>query len=269
MRHNMIWRLCVLVLAMGGTSAASIGEAASHSEQVHPQLLPGDRILIGTVVEVRSDQARIDTGEELPRFVPIEVREAKGLPDLKIGDGVEITVNDQNLLVDVHLIGEASHHRVVEGQLIQSLVTRPDRAVLRTTGGKEESHAIRPVARSKMASVPVGVDAVFLIDESDRIVDVTFGDMAAVSQAAKLWAKTTPLKGNFNRVIGTILTPLQNNRIAIRTEDGEEQPYDVRPLAQLKVVRLSYGDAVILLVDNEGKVTGVAIPPRSSDSDRG
>jgi hypothetical protein len=73
-------------------------------------------MLIGTVVEVRSDQARIDTGEELPRFVPIEVREAKGLPDLKIGDGVEITVNDQNLLVDVHLIGDPSHHRVVEGQ---------------------------------------------------------------------------------------------------------------------------------------------------------
>ena len=188
---------------------------------------------------------------------------------MKIGDGVEITVNDQNLLVDVHLIGEASQHRVVEGQLIQSLVTRPDRAVLRTTGGKEESHAIRPVARSKMASVPVGVDAVFLIDESDRIVDVTFGDMAAVSRAAKLWAKTTPLKGNFDRVIGTILMPLQNNRIAIRTEDGEEQPYEVRPLAQLRVVRLSYGDAVILLVDNEGKVTGVAIPPRSSDGDRG
>lgn len=269
MRHNMIWRLSVLVLAMGGTSAVSIGEAASHSEQVHPQLLPGDRILMGTVVEVRSGQARIDTGEELPRFVPIEVREAKGLPDLKTGDGVEITVNDQNLLVDVHLIGEASHHRVVEGQLIQSLVTRPDRAVLRTTGGKEESHAIRPTARSKMASVPVGVDAVFLIDESDRIVDVTFGDMAAVSQAANVWAKTTPLKGNFDRVIGTILTPLQNSRIEIRTEDGEEQPYEVRPLAQLRVVRLSYGDAVILLVDNEGKVTGVAIPPRSSDSDRG
>jgi hypothetical protein len=44
-RHNLIWRLSV---AMGGTSAAS------HSEQVHPQLLPGDRMLIGTVVEVRS-----------------------------------------------------------------------------------------------------------------------------------------------------------------------------------------------------------------------
>jgi len=269
MRHKMIWQLALVVLVIGGFSAASAGEAASGPEQGHPQLLPGDRILIGTVVEVRSGQARIDTGEEQPRFVPTGVREAKGLPDLKTGDGVEITVNDQNLLVDVHLTGEESHHRVVEGQLIQPLVTRHDRAVLRTTGGKEESYSIRPVARGKMTSVPVGVVAVFLIDESDRIVDVTFGDMAAVRRAAELWEKTTPLKGNFDRVIGTILTPLQNNRIAIRTDDGEEQPYEVRSLAQLRLVKLSYGDAVILLVDDEGKVTGVAIPPRSNEGDRG
>jgi translation initiation factor IF-1 len=190
------------------------------------------------------------------------------LPDLKIGDGVEITVNDQNLLVDVHLIGEISHHRVVEGLLVQSLVTGHDRAVLRSTQGKEESHAIRPVARSKMASVPVGVVAVFLIDESDRIVDVTFGNMEAVHRAAELWNKKTPLKGNFDRIMGTILKPLENDRIAIRTEEGEEQPYEVRSLAQLRLVKLSYGDAVILLVDDEGKVTDVAVPPRSSESDR-
>jgi hypothetical protein len=196
------------------------------------------------------------------------VREAKGLPDLKKGDGVEITVNDQNLLVDVHLIGEASSHRVVEGQLVQSLVTGHDRAVLRTTRGKEESHSIRPVARSKMASVPVGVDAVFLVDESDRIVDVTFGSMEAVRRAAELWEKKTPLKGNFDRIVGTIMTPLENNRIAIRTEEGDERPYEVRPLAQLRLVKLSNGDEVILLVDDEGKVTDVAIPPRSSEWDQ-
>ena len=265
----MIWQLAFcFVLAIGGASSASVAEAASGSEQGHPQLLPEDRILIGTVVEVRGDKARIDTGEGEPRIVPMRVREAKGLPDLKRGDGVEITVNGQNQLVDVHLIGEGSHHRVVEGQLIQSLVTRHDRAVLRTTEGKEESHSIRPVARSKMAYVPVGVVAVFLIDESDRIVDVSFGGIEAVRRAAELWKQKTPLTGNLDRVIGTILRPLENNGIVIRTEEGEEQPYEVRPLAQLSVVKLSYGDAVILLVDDEGKVAGAAIPPRSSESDR-
>ena len=267
MRQHTKWPLTVVVLAIG-FSVALVAEPAFGSEQVHPQLLPGDRILIGTVVEVRSGQARIDTGEGEPRFVPMGVRQAKGLPNLKIGDGVEITVNDQNLLVDVHLTGETSHHRVAEGQLVQSLVTGHDRAVLRTTQGKEESHSIRPVARSKMASVPVGVVVVFLIDESDRIVDVAFGNMEAVHRAAELWKKKTPLKGNFDRVMGTISKPFANDRIAIRTEEGEEQPYEVRSLAGLRLVKLSYGDAVILLVDDEGKVTDVAIPPRSTESDR-
>lgn len=266
MRHNILWLLALL--AVGGVSTASAGEVASGSEQAHPQLLPGNRVLLGTVEEVRSDQARIHTGEGAARFVPMGVRKAKGLPDLKKGDRVEITVNDQNLLVDVHVVGETSHHRVVTGQLIQPLVTGHDRSVLRTIQGQEESHSIRPVARSKMASVPVGVDAVFLIDESDRIVDVTFGSKEAVHRAAELWQQKTPLKGNFDRITGTILTPLENNRIAIRTEDGKEQPYEVRPLAQRRLANVSKGHTVVLLVDDEGKVTDVAIPPRSSEGDQ-
>jgi hypothetical protein len=245
-------------------SAAYVGEAASDSDHVHPQLLQGDRVLIGTVQEVRAGQARIDTGEIQPRFVPMGVREAKGLPDLKKGDRVEITINDQNLLVDVHLIGEMSFHRVVEGQLIQPLVTGHMRGVFRTTEGKEESHFIRPVARSKMASIPVGVDAVFLIDESDRIVDVTFGSKEAVRRAVELWEKKTPLKGNFDRIVGVILAPLHNNEITVRA-DAADYAYEVRPLAQRKLTKLSKGDAVVLLVDDDNKVTDVAVPPRSSE----
>jgi bifunctional DNA-binding transcriptional regulator/antitoxin component of YhaV-PrlF toxin-antitoxin module len=246
-------------------SAAYPGDAKSGAEHTHLQLLLGDRVLIGTVQEVRGAQARIDTGEIQPRFVPMGVREAKGLPDLKRGDRVEITVNDQNLLVDVHLIGEASYHRVVEGQLIQPLVTGHVSAIFRTTQGKEESHFIRPVARSKMASVPVGVDAVFLIDESDRIVDVTFGSKEAVHRAAELWEKKTPLKGNFDRITGVIETPLANNVIAVGTDEGR-RTYEVRPLAQRRLLHLSKGDAVVLLVDEDNKVTDVAIPPGSNDA---
>lgn len=255
----MRWRLLTLILWV--ISAASVGEAASDAEHIHSQLLLGDRILIGTVQEVRGAQARIDTGEVQPRFVPMGVREAKGLPDLKKGDRVEITVNDQNLLVDVHLIGETSYHRVVEGRLIQPLITGHASGVLRTVEGKEESHHIRPVARSKMASVPVGADAVFLIDESDRIVDVTFGSKKAVQRAAELWHNKTPLKGNFDRVMGVVVTPLKNNEVTVRTDEGDKT-YVVRPLAQRRLEHLAKADAVVLLVDEDNKVTDVAIPPR-------
>ena len=107
--------------------------------------------------------------------------------------------------------------------------------------------------------------AVFLIDESDRIVDVTFGSKEAVHRAAELWEKKTPLKGNFDRITGVIVTPLNGNRIAIRGDAGEHV-YEVRPLAERRLTKLSAGDAVVLLVDDENKVTDVAIPPKSSES---
>lgn len=263
MTWSSLWQMAVFVVVW--ISMGAVSHAESSSDHVHRQLLPGDRVLLGTVEEVRSEQARIDTGEVQPRFIPMGVRKAKELPALKRGDRVEVTLNDQNLLVDVHLVGEASYHRVVDGQLAQPLVTGHDWAVLRSAGGNDESHFIRPVARSKVASVPVDVDAVFLIDELDKIVDVTFGSKEAVHRAAELWGKKTPLKGNFDRIIGVILTPLENNRITIRTEGGTEQPYEVRPLAQWRLAKLSKGDAVVLLVDDEHKVTDVAIPPRSSE----
>jgi len=245
-------------------AAASFAHADSGSEQAHSQLLSGDRIVLGTVEDIRGDQARIDTGELQPRFIPMGVRKAKGLPDLKKGDRIELTVNDQNLLVDVHVVGESSHHRVVQGQLAEPLVTGHDRAVLRTARGKEESYGIRPVARSKVASVPVGVAAVFLIDEMDRIVDVTFGSKEAVHRAAALWQKKSPLKGNLERIAGVILRPLDQNTVVIRTEDGKEQRYEVRPFVQSRLKPLSKGDAVVLLVDEENQVGDVAVPPRSS-----
>lgn len=160
MTRNGLWRF--VVLSVWWLSAASFAGAASEFEQPHPQLLLDDRVVLDTVEEVRSDQARIDIGEVMFRYVPMGVRKAKGLPTLKKGDRIEITINDQNLLVDVHLVDESSHHYVVQGQIAEPLVTGSGKAVLRTVGGVEESHVIRPVARSKVASVPVGADAVFL-----------------------------------------------------------------------------------------------------------
>jgi hypothetical protein len=192
------------------------------------------------------------------------VRKSKGLPDLKKGDRVELTLNDQNLLVDVHLTGETSRHRVVQGTIAEPLNTGHDEAVLRTNRGKEESYGIRPVARSKVASVPVGVDAVFLIDEMERIVDVTFGGKEAVQQAAELWRKKSPLKGNFDKISGVILKPLERNTVVIRTEAGQEQQYEVRPLVQHRVKGLAKGDAIVLLVDEENQVGDIAVPPKSS-----
>lgn len=241
--------------------AVSGADAASEVTGTDPQLLSGDRVLLGTVEEVRSNQARINTGEVAPRYVPMNVRKDKGLPELKKGDLVEITINDQNLLVDVHKAGESSHHRVIQGQLAGPMETGHDKAVIRTQDGKEESHLVRPVARSKVASIPVGADVTFLIDELDKIVDVTMVTTESVHRAAELGQKKSPLKGNLNRIVGVVMKSLKNNTIVIRTEDGKEQAYEVRPLIQPRLATLSKGDAAVLLVDEENKVTDVAFMP--------
>lgn len=231
--------------------------------QNHEQLLPGNRILLGTVADVRGGQARIDTGKLQSRFLPMKVRTDKGLPELRKADRVEITVNDQNLLVDVHLSGESSHHRVVEGQLAQVLVTGHGSGVIRSGDGKEESHFIRSLARSKVASIAVGSEAVFLIDELNKIVDVTFLTKEAAARAGTLAERKSPLKGNFDRTAGVILIPLDNSRISIRTDEGTVHMYEVRSIVHNRLENLLKDDAVVLFVDGDNKVTDVAIPPRA------
>jgi hypothetical protein len=260
MSQQALWRLAVLTVCLIGT--VPVADADSEVAGTDPQLLSGDRVLLGTVEEIRSDQAKINTGEGQPRYVPMNVRKDKGLPELKIGDLVEITINDQNLLVDVHKAGEASHHHVVRGQLAEPMPTGSDSAVIRTTDGKEESHLIRPVAKSKVASIPVGADVIFLIDELDKIVDVTMGSVESVHRAAELGQQKSPLKGNLSQVAGVILTPLADHAIGIRTEDGKAHSYEVRPLIQPRLATLSKGDAVVLLVDDEHKVTDIAFVPK-------
>ena len=54
------------MLAVGLFSTAALACAAGGAEDKHPLLLQGDRVLIGTVEEIRSEQAKINTGEVEP-----------------------------------------------------------------------------------------------------------------------------------------------------------------------------------------------------------
>ena len=90
MLQQRFWRLATITgwLLYGAT----VGPASAHTEG-DAQLIAGDRVVLGTVVEVRSGQARIDIGESQPRVGPMGVRHDKGLPARQPGDLVEIEVN--------------------------------------------------------------------------------------------------------------------------------------------------------------------------------
>src|SRR5947209_1850840 len=98
-------------------------------------LLPDDRIVVGTVEEVKGDQIKINIGELQPRYLPLAMAKEKNLPPIQKGDKFVVTLSDQNLVVDFHPFGEPGKQRVFRGVLATPLVVGHDRAVIRTSDG--------------------------------------------------------------------------------------------------------------------------------------
>ena len=235
-----------------GAQAATVGNT---SEIV----LPEDRLVVGMVEEVKDNEVKVNTGELMPRFLPLnEARQDKVRPLVK-GDLIEIWVNSQDLVVDYHPLDTLGWHRIIRGTLVQPLVVDQEWAVIKPVKGKEEAYAVRPLARSKVAALPVGSQALFLLDKAQKIVDATFGDQEALDRATQGWHGSPP-KGVDRASKGIILHPLTGNRIKIQKPDGRQETYEVRAFMKDKLARLENGTQVILMIDNEKKVTDVAVP---------
>jgi hypothetical protein len=146
-----------------------------------PQLLAGDRTVVGTVDAIQGEQIKVDYADSLqPRYVPVSVAKAKGM-EFQPGDQIKMVFNDQHILVDFHPLGHKDdHHTILIGSLTRPMRTGQERVEIRTEYDETQTYPLGQLIRSKMASVPVGAPAVFLVDETDHIVDVTFGDSSAL-----------------------------------------------------------------------------------------
>jgi TusA-related sulfurtransferase len=195
----------------------------------------------------------------------LKIARDKGLAEIKPGDRLEITLNDNNAPVDYHPVGRGSQHKVVRGALVTPLVVGQDRALIRTETGKEESYEVTGPAKSKLAAMPVGSEVMFFLDESNKIADAAFGSAEAVERKqgeARTGLTISPAKGVHTRIVGTIVKPLTMNRVRIKKDDGKEETYEVREAAQEKLAQVQTGELIILLMDEENKVIEVAKPEK-------
>jgi len=262
--------VCMLALLSAGPAFSDTKEGLSTQTDLskiqgqggHQSLLPGNRVIVGTVEEIKGDQIKVNTGEVQPRFLALGIAKEKGFSPIKKGDQLKITLNEQNLVVDYHPIGEPSQERTVRGSLISPLVVGHDQAVIRMEDGKEQSFEVRPLARSKLAGVPIGSEAVFLLDETRQITDVAYGEALGLDSRSTTW-QGSPLKGAHRQLPATIVKTLENGKITVRTEDGKEHGYEIRSLAQDKLADVREGQKVILLIDTENKIVDLAaVPPK-------
>lgn len=256
-----VWAAGVTAEAAKGDGSGPVPSQTSQQTDRGQESIQGNRTVIGIVRKISGDQIEVNIGEVHPRYLPFMQAKEKGFQDIKAGDKLRIIINDQNLLVDFHPLDQQSDHRLIQGRVAEPLVIGHDEAVIRGDNGQEEMFRVRPMVRSKMASIPMGTEVLVLLDETNQIADVTSSKEALGEQKAEAAIKS-PLKGAHERVPGTIVERLQADRIRIKTDAGKDMRYEVRPLAQDKLAKLNEGQAVILLVDGDQKVIDVAVPPR-------
>lgn len=240
-----------------------LAQVTKQEHQGEQQLLQGNQAVLGKVEAVTSDQIKVNIGEVQPRFLPLKQAQEKNFPPIKEGDDLIIIVSGQNLIVDYHPLDyPSSNHKVMRGQIAGNMPIGQDRVVVKAEDGKEHSFEVRSQARSKLGSIPVGSPAVFLLDETNKVIDATFASMEAVKDAHKRPEDKSPIKGANRQVDGTVVEPLHADRITIKTGDGE-RPFEVREVMHDRISKLQKGESVILLVDSENKVIDVAVPPQS------
>jgi hypothetical protein len=257
----LVWLGAACAQAESGSDRL-VAQVTKETQQGDQQLLQGNQAVLGKVEAVTSDQIKVNIGEVQPRFLPLKQAQEKKFPAIKPGDDLVIIVSEQNLIVDYHPLDHPSgSHKVVRGSIADNMPIGQDMVVIKTEGGKEQSFEVRSQARSKLGAIPVGTPAIFLIDETNKVVDATFASMDAVKEAHKQPEHKSPIKAANRKVDGTVVEPLRADRITIKTGEGE-RPFEVREIIHDKVSKLHKGESVILLVDNENKVVDIAVPPQ-------
>lgn len=251
-------------LALSVMGTAFIGQVSEASAVVteagETTLLKGQRIEPATVVEVLPGQIAVMSDHLRPRYLP-KHEDAS----YTVGDKIEMVINPQNAVVDYFpAMADRPKYQILEGRISVSLEIGHEHAVIDAKDGATRAFRIKPVVRSKIASIPVGVQAVFLVDDG-TILDANLADEQAVERAEEQPHAKSPIKGAHRQVAGTLVEPVENDQIRILTRTGnDERAFEVRRHVLKKLTALRGGQAVILLVDRDDKVIDVAIPPETA-----
>lgn len=226
-------------------------------------LLPGNRLVLGRVKEMRGNQFEIDIGNPQPLFVPAKPAHDKG-QTFKKGDAIVVTLNDHNAVVDYHHPDEASHHQVLRGRLKTPLTVGLDKAVIETDQGTK-TFMVADRAKGKLTAMPVGGELLFLADETGWLVDAQLASAQAVQESAE--NNKARIKGAHQQVRAVFQGAEQpttsgpsggEGRLKV-IERGQEREVPYRPPLE-KLDRLQAGQDVVLLMDDQGYVLEIATP---------
>ena len=263
---------CIKMMMLGGLLLwQSLPAAAPASQEQQPQVgavehkdqvisqptdtnLPGDRLVTGRIVSIRGNQMEIDIGNVKSLYVPLRPATVKG-QTFEVGQPIIVTLNDHNAVVDYHHPNERSDHQVVRGKLITPLTVGLDKAVVETSEGTK-TFMVADRAKGKLTTIPIGVEAFFLADESGKLVDAQLASAQAVHESGQ--NNKARIKGAHEQLRATFKGKGGQDTLKI-AEQGKEREVPFRPPLE-KLDRLKPGQEVVLLMDEQGYVLEIATP---------
>jgi len=190
----------------------------------------------GTVSKVQSDQVTVKTS-----WGHVVISSATAPKNLKVGEEVEMQVNENNAVIDVHRKGEKGHsHRYVSGNL--SYASADKKEIKLWTPEGERTFDVQ-TGRSKMSSFEEGAPVTIELNEAGKMIDIHH---FTVEMSFDEHPRTTP--GHVIQVNGTV-TKIESGLIYVKTPAGQ---YTIS--AKTAPSDAAVGDEVSLWINGEGMV---------------
>lgn len=163
---------------------------------------------------------------------------------LEVGEEVEMQVNENNAVIDIHRKGDKSHvHHFVTGNLVY---TSPDRKEIKLWTPEGEKNFDVQTGRSKLSAFKEGAPVTIELNEAGKLIDI---HQFTVEMEFDEHPRTKP--GYVIQVDGTV-TKMDAALVYVKT-----------PAAQYKLMRkyapsnAAVGDHVSLWINDEGMVIDV------------
>lgn len=190
----------------------------------------------GTVSKVQSDQVMVKTS-----WGHMVISSATAPKNLKVGEQVEMQVNENNAVIDVHRKGEKGQaHRYVSGNL--SYASADKKEIKLWTPDGEKTFDVQ-TGRSKMSAFEEGAPVTIELNEAGKVIDI---HRFTVEMTFDEHPRTTP--GHVIQVNGTV-TKIQSGLVYVKTPAGQ---YTIS--AKTAPTDAAVGDEVSLWLNEENMV---------------
>ena len=191
----------------------------------------------GVVSKVQSSHVTIKTP-----WGQMTISSTAGPQNLEVGEEVEMQVNEENIVIDVHRKGEPRHaHRFVAGKLIYAGLTKKEIKLWTPEGEK-----VFPLERMEVKAKPIdeGSPVIVELNEAGQVIDLR--QSPTVEMSLDEHAHTKP---GYQISINGVVTKIQSGVIFVKSPVGQ---YTINAKSAPSDAKV--GDEVTLWVNEENMV---------------